>query len=84
MADLSALRSKVREALQVGKLPAGFPTRILGGAGSGSACVICGDVIQHQEMELELEFAAPGTSEVKTYKLHPMCCVAWELEYRQM
>jgi hypothetical protein len=84
MSDLSALQSKAREALRVGKLPAGFPTRTLGGPGSGSACVVCGEVIKHQEMELELEFAPPGMTEVKIYKLHPTCCVAWELERRNV
>ena len=33
---------------------------------------------------IELEFVPPWTIEVNTYKLHPTCCVAWELERRNV
>ena len=36
-------------------------------------------------MELELDFTPPGAAVgSKKYHPHPMCCVAWELERRDV
>lgn len=43
--------------------------------------MICGEPIKHDEMELELEFAGPdATAGPDKRHLHPICCVAWEVE----
>jgi len=67
--------------MRSGTLPVGPPSRILGGPGSGAVCLICGEPIKHDEMELEREFAGPdATAGPDKRHLHPICCVAWEVE----
>lgn len=75
------LRDKAREAVRSGSLPARFPSRVLGGPGSGQACVLCGEQIRRYQMEIELEFTIQDApSRTAKYRLHPLCSVAWESE----
>jgi hypothetical protein len=80
MPDERSLRDIVREAIRNGLLPAQFPSRTLGGPGSGQACVLCGETIRYALMEVELEYArrTGGATDIERYRLHPRCCVAWE------
>jgi hypothetical protein len=57
------------------------PDRTLGGLGSGVACLVCGEQIKQNQMELEIEFNRDGVSPgLDRYHLHPRCFAAWELE----
>ena len=81
MRDEPTLRDKAREAVRSGSLPAQVPSRVLGGPGSGEACVLCGQLIKRYQMEIELEFAIQDApTRTDNYRLHPVCCVAWDRE----
>jgi hypothetical protein len=80
MPDERSRRDLAREAIRTGRLPAQPPSRTLGGPGSGEACVLCGETIRYDQMEVELEYTrrAGDTTDIERYRLHPRCCVAWE------
>ena len=80
MPDERSLRDTAREAIRTGRLPARPPSRTLAGPGSGEACVLCGETIGHDQMEVELEYArrAGDTIDIERHRLHPPCCIAWE------
>jgi hypothetical protein len=58
MSDDGTLRQRVREAIDVGKLPVCSPVGMWGGPGCGASCAICGEQIGSEEVEFELEFSA--------------------------
>ena len=60
MSDGGMLRQKVREALETGRLPDRSPARTWGGPGCGATCAICGERIDSDEVEFELEFSTGG------------------------
>lgn len=74
------LRERIREAIQVGRLPCQPPARSWGGGGTGAACAICGERISPNQLEYELEFARAGDWERARVHVHLQCCSAWELE----
>jgi hypothetical protein len=80
MPDERSLRDIAREAIRTGRLPAQPARRTLGGPGSEETCVLCGETIRYHQMEVELEYArrTGDTSDIERYRLHPLCCVAWE------
>lgn len=81
MSDAKILRYKARQALEASKLPACRPESILGGSGTGAACVICSEPVRPQELGYELEFAGDGENPgVRTYPTHIPCFAAWEHE----
>src|SRR5262249_12772675 len=97
MPDQEILREKAREAIQSGRLPTTRPSRTFAGPSAAATCAACGDSIPRGEMEFEVEFRAgpspEGKSlrdtlerlnanpEVRLYRLHHRCFVAWELEW---
>jgi len=76
-----SLRDRAREAIRSGKLPTRKPDRLFGGAGSGDACVVCGELIERDQMQLEIEFNRHGaTPGLDRFQVHPRCFGAWEFE----
>jgi hypothetical protein len=73
------LRETVRERLRTGELPASSD-RTWGGAGNGSPCALCMNVIAREEMEFELEFRQSTPPTATFFHLHTRCYAAWELE----
>jgi len=73
-------RDRVLEALQAGKLPNRSPERTWGGLGSGACCVLCGERVGPDEMELELEFASDEGGKRDSYYVHVSCFSAWNVE----
>lgn len=72
------LLERARRGLLEGTLPS-EDCRAFGGAGSGSACALCGEIIGEGSVEIELEcdsFALQVT-------LHGLCHVVW-MHARQM
>ena len=62
MIDESTVRNKVREAIQMGKLPHRLPDRTHGGRGTEVACASCGDLVRRDQMEIRMElvgYASP-------------------------
>jgi hypothetical protein len=94
MIDESTVRNKVREAIQMGKLPHRLPDRTHGGRGTEGACAACGDLVRRDQMEIRMElvgYASPyqksliaalerlwATREVSRYNVHTRCYIAWE------
>jgi len=55
-----------------------------GGQGLGDRCVICGELVTRDQLELEIQFARDGVwSDVDGFHVHVQCFAAWELERRQ-
>jgi hypothetical protein len=49
--------------------------------GIGELCVICGETIKRDQLELEIQFARDGAgSDVDTFHVHIRCFAGWELE----
>jgi len=88
MHDEPIFREKAREAIRSGKLPTSKPHRTYGGTGSGVDCPVCGEPVNRDQMELEIEFARHGSTPAVAstapgfdrYHLHLRCFAAWELE----
>ena len=81
MPDEPLLREKARQAIRAEKLPSRRPDRMWGGPGIGELCVICGETIKRDQLELEIQFARDGAgSDVDTFQVHIRCFAAWELE----
>jgi hypothetical protein len=79
-----ALRAKVREVLQAGKLPHRRPDGTWGGPGFGAACAVCDLPVETDQMELEIEFAHDGDYPgLDTYHVHIRCFAAWEFERKE-
>jgi hypothetical protein len=81
MPDELLLREKAREAIQSGTLPTRKPDRTFGGPGSREACSVCGELLNKDQVELEIEFNRHGPMPgLDTCHLHPRCYAAWEFE----
>ena len=76
------LEECIRRLVRGGRLPGQHPTRIWGGSGSGQSCAVCGERLQKNEMELELQFAAYRDCHTTTFVVHPRCFVAFETQVR--
>jgi len=78
----SALRKLARRALDNGKLPRTYPTRMWGGPGAGDVCALCSVLIVAPDHEYELQYdrqnhLQPG---LQSYHLHLRCFAVWEME----
>ena len=82
MADDSVLRARIREAMNTGALPDSPPERMWGGPGSGASCAVCGNPVDKEEVEFELQYAAGGGAGAANYHVHARCFAVWELELR--
>ena len=81
MADEEGLRSKAREVIRQGKLPAVAPTRTWGGPGVGAPCSVCDLPVTKDEKEFEIQFARDGDSPgLDKFHVHIGCFAAWEFE----
>lgn len=78
--DDHSLREKARELIQTGKLPGRAPDNLFGGPGTGATCAICGTSTNRSEMEFEIEFDDPRTSNSDSYLVHQRCFSLLELE----
>lgn len=82
MGDESVLRARAREAVKTGHLPDHPPARVWGGPGSGEPCAVCGDAVDKEDVELELQFTSNEGADATSYHVHARCFGAWELERR--
>ena len=82
MRDESVLRALAREAMKTGNLPDHRPEGLWGGLGSGAPCAVCGEVVDKEDVELELQFTSDGVAAATHYHVHAKCFAAWELERR--
>lgn len=82
MGDQSVLRARAREAMKTGNLPDDRPERLWGGQGSGAPCAVCGEIVEKEDVELELQFNSHQVAGATLYRAHAQCFAAWELERR--
>jgi hypothetical protein len=87
MTEDTTLREKVREAIRAGRLPSTPPERTWGGRGCGAYyCTICGERINPDQVEFELEYRRTGANNGKdgngsgNVHVHLRCFSAWDLE----
>ena len=72
----AALRLRVRQRLEEGRLPLIIPEYILGGYGSGRVCIACDQPITSTQIEYEVEDDRNG----RRLSFHLGCHVVWQLE----
>ena len=71
--DAAALLERARRAIAARELPPGVSSRVWGGRGSGQLCSLCGQPIDFNDVEIELEEveAAAGV------RFHSKCHLLW-------
>lgn len=82
MGDESVLRARACQAMKTGNLPGHRPERLWGGQGSGAPCAVCGEIVEKEDVELELQFDSRQGTGATHYHVHAQCFAAWELERR--
>ena len=82
--DDHSLREKARELIRAGKLPSRAPDSLFGGPGTGAKCAICGAATAQSDMELEIEFDDPRSSNSDSYLVHQRCFSMLELEVQNV
>src|SRR5262245_12260008 len=85
MSGNGSVRNEVLEAIRSGKLPDRSAEHTWAGPGCGAPCVICGQPINADELEYELEFVTGDDGKQSAeYHVHIGCFSAWEAERRKM
>lgn len=72
------LRLRARALIERGVLPDNFPAQTWGGYGAGKPCSLCGQAIQQDDVEYEVEDRSGETPSL--YQFHFMCHAAWQFE----
>ena len=81
MPDETALRTKARETIRSGKMPSRRPDRSWGGPGVGLVCVVCGETVTNDQLEMQVEFSRDGDNAgLDIFHIHIRCFAAWEFE----
>ena len=81
MPDETVLRSKARELIRTGKMPSRRPDRTWGGPGVGVVCIVCGEAVTKDQLEIQVEFGHDGSSPgLEIFHIHIRCFAAWEFE----
>jgi hypothetical protein len=70
-----ALRLRVRQLLESGKVPCDEPDKTWAGRGTGTHCAVCGEPITPAEVEFEAELPTGIT-----LRLHRLCHEVWREE----
>jgi hypothetical protein len=85
MSGNGTVHGNLLEAIRSGKLPGRSPERTWAGPGCGALCMICGEPVNADELEYELEFAPGGHSKrPEGHHLHVGCFWAWETERHKL
>lgn len=74
----SVPQSAAREILKLRGLPEGRFVRLWAGPGTQCRCESCGQIIEPDELEYELEFR--HASQSMTIRVHLQCWENWHLE----
>ncbi|MGH8287062.1 MAG: hypothetical protein ACRETT_15035 [Steroidobacteraceae bacterium] len=64
-----------RGRLDAGELPLEEPVRLLGAAGGGAECALCGASITPREIEYEVEL--PSAGGLTSWRFHIRCHNVW-------
>jgi hypothetical protein len=60
--SLVTFLSRSSEAIRSGRLPIAKPERTFGGQSSGGTCAVCGDQVERDDVEFEVEFKRHGAT----------------------
>jgi len=71
----TALRQRIRQLIENGRLPVIVPAQLNAGYGSGSICAACGEPITRSQVEYEVEDSASDTR----LRFHVSCHLVWQL-----
>ena len=71
------LRALIRERMRSGQLPPVLDGKAFGGRGSNAACDCCGQIIARDEIEYEVQLAAPVTQTQRNFIAHMRCHWVW-------
>jgi hypothetical protein len=74
----TALRLRVRERIEDGRLPVMLPKAIFAGYGAGNLCLACDQPITPAQIEYELDHDVNGSP--YRQRLHLGCHVIWQIE----
>lgn len=69
------LRSLVRQRIGAKAIPVALVTQVWGGYGRDEPCCVCGEVIQHSQIEYEARVPDDGK-----FAFHMKCYALWQLE----
>lgn len=72
----TALRLRVRERIENGRLPVMVPSHIANGNGSGRMCAACDEPITSAQVQYEVNDERDGSR----LSFHLGCHVVWQLE----
>jgi hypothetical protein len=84
MSRNGTLHASLEDAIRSGKLPDRSPERTWAGPGCGGPCMICGQRINTDELEYELEFGRSDNQQPEGYHIHIGCFWAWETERQKL
>jgi|SRR3954447_8980750 hypothetical protein len=79
------LRTRIREAIDVGRLPSISSIKVSGGCGAAARCVCCDSPIGAQEIRLMIARTSGTDGLGEPVAMHPRCAQFWfdEAEKRQ-
>jgi hypothetical protein len=80
MPDELIIREKAREAIHSRRMSTCLPDRTWGGPGIGESCSVCGERINRDQLELEIQFAHGANPGLDRYHVHVRCFPAWDME----
>jgi hypothetical protein len=78
----TALRLRVRERIEDGRLPVMLPKAISAGYGAGNLCLACDQPITLTQIEYEVDHDVNG-SPIRL-RLHLGCHVIWQIECHKL
>jgi hypothetical protein len=73
--DSLNIRARIRQMVETGELPCEESGKVWAGRGNGTHCAACGEIIEQNEIEFEVELG-PGT----VLRLHRLCHYIWQEE----
>lgn len=71
------LRNLIRGQISTGQLPPAFGGKTFGGRGRNQVCDCCGQIIEPDEIEYQIEFTPTRGESGKTFVAHIHCHWLW-------
>lgn len=71
------LRARIRQALEIGSLPATSGIKVSGGCGAAAQCACCDRPIRMTEVRLIIARARGPDSAGEPIAMHPQCAQVW-------
>jgi hypothetical protein len=78
--DSATLLARAERAIEDRQLPTGVASRVWGGRGSGLPCSLCGQPIDSNDVEIELD----GVAAPAGVRFHSRCHLLWQQACKRM